>query len=232
VHVASRKKTGFCTDQKDLRTYCKNGNPKLEDKNAVHCSDGSFGDVVIRVRDFQHSWWIPSCIGSVRHHYDRNRNFTRATSSPERENPSFSLKIAFIKGGKSMNKNMLFRILGILGLAVAVFLGCATTKTTTKNTGVAIKEGATEVGQQVAYQAESVGQSAEDASITSAIKMKYANDKLVDGSNISVDTDNGVVTLKGKVANKAELDRAITLGRSVDGVKSVHSFLTMPQGAK
>ena len=122
-----------------------------------------------------------------------------------------------------MNKKMLFRILGILGLAVAAFLGCATTK----NTGVAMKEGAAEVGQQAPYQAESVGQSAEDASITSAIKMKYSNDKLVTASNISVDTDNGVVTLKGTVANQAELDRALTLGRSVTGVRSIHSFLTM-----
>jgi len=121
-----------------------------------------------------------------------------------------------------MNKNMFFRFILILGLTVVAFAGCATSK----NTGAALKEGDQQMSHQ-AYKAESVGQSAEDASITSAIKVKYSDDKLVTASNISVDTANGVVTLKGTVANKAELDRAIKLGRSVKGVKSIHSFLTM-----
>ena len=118
----------------------------------------------------------------------------------------------------------IFRVLLILALAGFIFAGCATTK----NTGVAIKEGATEAGQQVGEKAEDVGEKIEDASITSAIKMKFANDKLVSASNINVGTVDGHVTLNGIAASQAEISRAVELGQSVDGVKSVHSNLVIP----
>ena len=121
-------------------------------------------------------------------------------------------------------KNVFFRLLLIIALAGLISAGC----TTTKNTGVAIKEGATEAGQQVADKAEDVGEKIEDASITSAIKMKFANDELVSASNINVDTNDGHVTLNGTVASQAEATRAVQIGRSVDGVKSVHSNLIIP----
>src|SRR3990172_5834377 len=123
-----------------------------------------------------------------------------------------------------MNNKVFFRLLLILALAGLISAGCATTK----NTGVAIKEGATEAGQQVADKAGDVGEKIEDASITSAIKMKFANDELVSASNINVDTTNGHVTLNGTVASQAEATRAVQIGRSVDGVKSVHSNLIIP----
>jgi len=122
-----------------------------------------------------------------------------------------------------MNKKLFFRLLLILAFVGFIFAGC----TTTKNTGVAIKEGATEAGQQVADKAGDVGEKIEDASITSAIKMKFANDEVVSASNINVDTTDGYVTLNGTVAGQAELDRAMQLARSVDGVKGVHSNLTI-----
>jgi hyperosmotically inducible periplasmic protein len=114
-------------------------------------------------------------------------------------------------------KNIFFRLLLILALAGFISAGCATTK----NTGVAIKEGTTAAGKQV-------GEKAEDASITSAIKMKFANDELVSASNINVDTVDGHVTLNGIAASQAEISRAVELGQSVDGVKSVHSNLVIP----
>lgn len=127
-----------------------------------------------------------------------------------------------------MHKNMFLRLLLILAIAGVLSAGCATTK----NTGVAVKAGATEAGQQVADKAEEAVAKVEDASITSAIKMKFANDPLVSASNINVDTTDGNVTLNGTVANQAELDRAMTLGRSVNGVNRVHSKLTVSPGRK
>jgi hyperosmotically inducible periplasmic protein len=118
-------------------------------------------------------------------------------------------------------KNVFFHLLLLLALAGFISAGCVTTR----NTGVAVKEGATEVGQQVAHKAVDVGEKIEDASITSAIKMKFANDELVSASNINVDTNNGHVTLNGTVASQAEDTRAVQIGRSVDGVKSVYSKL-------
>jgi hyperosmotically inducible protein len=126
-----------------------------------------------------------------------------------------------------MNRKSVFsRLFLIVALAVFISAGC----TTTKNTGVAIKEGTTEAGQQVGQTASSVGEKIEDASITSAIKMKFANDELVSASKINVDTTNGHVTLTGSVTGEAEANRAVLIGRSVDGVKSVHSKLRYPLG--
>lgn len=125
-----------------------------------------------------------------------------------------------------MDKKLFFRLFLVLTLATFVAAGCATTK----NTGIAIKEGATAAGKEVGDKAEDVGGKVEDASITSAIKMKLANDESVSASDINVDTVEGNVTLTGTVKSKAALDRAVQLGRSVNGVKSVHSNLTIPSG--
>ena len=117
-------------------------------------------------------------------------------------------------------KSMLFYLLALIALG-ALISGC----TTTKNAGVAIKEGATEGGQQVGDKAEDLGEKIEDGSITSAMKMKFANDELVSASDINIDTAEGHVTLNGTVGSQAEETRAIELGRSVNGVKSVYSRL-------
>ena len=122
-----------------------------------------------------------------------------------------------------MKRNLLRMFSLVLALAFVAIVGCATTK----NAGTAVKEGTTAAGKEVGKGAEVVGEKVEDASITSAVKMKFANDQLVSASNINVDTTDGIVTLTGTVANQAEMDRAMQLGRSVNGVNSVHSNLTM-----
>ena len=128
-----------------------------------------------------------------------------------------------------MNKrNLFFALMLLLVFAGFITAGC----TTTKNTGVAIKEGSTAFGKKAGEEAKDAGKEVEDASITSAIKMKFANDELVSASNIKVDTSRGHVTLTGTVGSRAELDRAELLGRSVDGVKSVHTDLTITERSK
>ena len=59
------------------------------------------------------------------------------------------------------------------------FLGCLGAR-------IGHKASSTEAGQQVGEKAGDVGEKIEDASITSAIKMKFANDRLVSASNINV----------------------------------------------
>jgi hyperosmotically inducible protein len=109
----------------------------------------------------------------------------------------------------------------ILTITLGFGFGC----TTTKNTGTAVKEGTTEAAQEVGDKAEDVGQKVEDGSITAAIKMKLANDETVSASKIDVDTKDGFVTLNGTVTTQAEADRAVSLARTVDGVKEVRSNL-------
>lgn len=62
-----------------------------------------------------------------------------------------------------------------------------------------------------------------DGWITTKVKSTLLYSSNVDGSDISVDTKNGVVTLSGKVDNGAERALAIELTKNVRGVRSVQS---------
>jgi len=66
-----------------------------------------------------------------------------------------------------------------------------------------------------------------DASITAAVKSKFAADDLVAAHDINVTTDNGVVALTGKVNSQTELDRAIEIANNTEGVRTVRSYLTV-----
>ena len=67
------------------------------------------------------------------------------------------------------------------------------------------------------------GKDVADGWITTKVKSTLLYSSNVDGSDISVDTKNGVVTLSGKVDNGAERALAIELTKNVRGVKSVQS---------
>jgi len=55
------------------------------------------------------------------------------------------------------------------------------------------------------------------------VKSTFMYSTNVDGSDISVNTDKGIVTLSGKVDSGAERALAIELTQNVRGVKSVNS---------
>lgn len=67
------------------------------------------------------------------------------------------------------------------------------------------------------------GHDVADGWISTKVKSTLLYSSNVDGSDIDVDTKNGVVTLSGKVDTGAERDLAVELARNVRGVKSVHS---------
>jgi osmotically-inducible protein OsmY len=60
-----------------------------------------------------------------------------------------------------------------------------------------------------------------DAMITTKVKAELAKDKAVSATKINVDTDKGVVTLRGTAKSKAEAEKAVTLAKGIDGVASV-----------
>jgi osmotically-inducible protein OsmY len=62
---------------------------------------------------------------------------------------------------------------------------------------------------------------AEDTTITAAVKSKLAADPDVAALNIDVDTNEGVVTLSGRVETLAEKSEAERLARETDGVRRV-----------
>lgn len=62
-----------------------------------------------------------------------------------------------------------------------------------------------------------------DTWITTKVKSTYGYSSNVDGSDISVKTDNGIVTLSGQVDSGVERALAIELAKNIKGVKSVQS---------
>jgi hyperosmotically inducible protein len=108
----------------------------------------------------------------------------------------------------------------IVIFALLLVLPLVTACRSAKNTGVAIKEG-TEAA------ADKTKTTVDDASITAAVKMKFAHDQTVKAHNIDVDTNQGVVTLTGTVTNQLEADRAVQLARTVDGVRDVRQNLVV-----
>ena len=72
---------------------------------------------------------------------------------------------------------------------------------------------------------KSVGETIDDATITTRVKTALLNDPVVGGLRIDVDTFKGVVTLSGRVKSKDEEAKAMTLARQVGGVSDVKSTL-------
>ena len=60
-----------------------------------------------------------------------------------------------------------------------------------------------------------------DGWITMKIHSTFVPEDTLEGSNVDVDTDSGVVTLSGTVTSEAGRARALAIAKSTDGVKSV-----------
>lgn len=69
----------------------------------------------------------------------------------------------------------------------------------------------------------SAGTDVADGWITTKVKSTYGYSSNVNGSDIAVSTNSGIVTLSGKVDSGAERALAIELAQNVRGVKSVQS---------
>ena len=66
-----------------------------------------------------------------------------------------------------------------------------------------------------------------DAATTSEIKAKLLADDIVPSRNVKVETTDGVVQLSGHVATQAQSDRAESIAKAIEGVKSVKNDLTV-----
>jgi hyperosmotically inducible periplasmic protein len=85
-----------------------------------------------------------------------------------------------------------------------------------KKAGKATKDAAGEVGEAVT-----------DAWITTTIKTDMVDEDALKGSDINVDTNEHVVTLKGTVASAAGRTRAVAIAKGTKGVKKVIDNLTI-----
>jgi hypothetical protein len=104
--------------------------------------------------------------------------------------------------------------------------------------GEVVREGAKEAGVaarkagDVAKDgAQEAGRLLNDGTLTAKVKSALLADDAVPGSRIDVDSSAGVVTLSGRLSDQAQIDRAVGIARSVEGVERVESRLTIAQAA-
>jgi hyperosmotically inducible protein len=74
---------------------------------------------------------------------------------------------------------------------------------------------------------KAAGRKIADAEITTSVKTKLLGVKDVIANDINVDTNEGVVTLKGSVPTEAQKTRAAEIARNTAGVKRVVNELTV-----
>lgn len=89
-------------------------------------------------------------------------------------------------------------------------------------------EGVTSVSDKLHVRDEksqSVKGYAGDTATTSEIKAKFLADDIVPSRKVKVETTDGVVQLSGTVDSQAQSERAESIAKAVDGVKSVKNDL-------
>ena len=82
-------------------------------------------------------------------------------------------------------------------------------------------------GCSVARHQQTVGAYVDDAGITTAVKAKFAEDKTVAATSISVETLNGVVQLAGFAKSMAEKNQAEMLARNTKNVREVRNSIVV-----
>jgi hyperosmotically inducible periplasmic protein len=109
----------------------------------------------------------------------------------------------------SINNSVARQAVAVVAMAAAMSLGAAAQGTAPRQNPPA--------GQE---QKQS-GNVFKDGWITMKIHSAFIPEQALEGSNIDVDTTNGVVTLNGTVPTDAAKGRAVALAKATDGVKSV-----------
>ena len=75
---------------------------------------------------------------------------------------------------------------------------------------------------------DGIGAAITDTAITAKVKAKLLDDKRLKGTDISVTTTNGAVTLTGSAPSSDAASAAKQIASSVDGVKSVDNQVNTP----
>jgi osmotically-inducible protein OsmY len=91
----------------------------------------------------------------------------------------------------------------------------------------ATKEGAAEVIDDAQQAVSATGEAITDGWITTKVRATFVGETLLKGSDISVDTDDHVVTLSGTVGSDAAKARAATIAGDTEGVTRVVNQLVV-----
>ena len=115
----------------------------------------------------------------------------------------------------------------IVDLNAATKGTAGTVKETTKEGAEKTKEGAVKTGEKTKSVMSKTGEEITDAWITSRVHSKFLGEDLLKDSDINVDTNDHIVTLKGTVMTQAGKARAETEAKEVEGVKRVVNQLVV-----
>jgi osmotically-inducible protein OsmY len=102
----------------------------------------------------------------------------------------------------------------------------ATVKGAEKTKDATVK-GAEKTGEKTKDVAGTTGEVINDSWITTKVKTEFINEDALKGSDINVDTNNHVVTLKGTVATAAGKARAEEIAKTTKGVTRVVNTLAI-----
>jgi osmotically-inducible protein OsmY len=85
----------------------------------------------------------------------------------------------------------------------------------------------TAVGCASTSKQEGTGEYVDDTVVTSKVKAAILDEPSLSSAEINVETFKGVVQLSGFVTSKADINKAVTVARSVSGVTSVKNDMRL-----
>jgi hyperosmotically inducible protein len=132
------------------------------------------------------------------------------------------------KGLKMQKRSQLLKSLIMLFIFGTAIVGCerrtedqAVTQSSGAQSSRSESSGSAQSGTGATMQRAE--RAVDDSVITTKAKSALLADTTVKGSDIHVETNKGVVTLSGTVENERQRERAASIVRGLDGVKSVEN---------
>ena len=121
-------------------------------------------------------------------------------------------------------------IVYVMFFSSAIVAGTSTssTVTNTQTAPVAVtnSNGTTQMSTTYSTTTSTTSNSKDD-DIVSAVYAKYAKDPALIGTALTVNSQNGVVTINGTVTGQAQADEASIAAKSISGVKDVRSNINV-----
>ncbi|NUU66228.1 molecular chaperone OsmY [Enterobacteriaceae bacterium BIT-l23] len=121
-----------------------------------------------------------------------------------------------------MNNPMISKTLLAVVLGTVLASGSAMAQSDAANK---VQSGTESAGQKIDSSMKKVGNFMDDSAITAKVKAALVDDEAIKSSDISVKTDDKVVTLSGFVTSQAEAEKAVQLAKGIEGVTSVSDKL-------
>jgi hyperosmotically inducible periplasmic protein len=113
------------------------------------------------------------------------------------------------------------------GVSVAIVLSASGTGwSQTRITNESVREQDLSAQSSAMHHYNSPAERAEDDLLIVKVKAAIAGEGLADNYPLTVDSDHGRVTLTGVLASRRDVERAVALVSSINGVKGVNNRLT------